>query len=128
MTKEQLKEITNNAFAHKAYISDWDGDSGITGKFAFASYNGDGLWDVWLRNEADLAKGLSARKLTNLISAIEAELGPRAGPLRRLDGEAVFTAMPTDALLIIAPFLGIRRRGKAPTTPINQNKQKRSAA
>lgn len=120
MKIDQLKEITNQAFAHKAYIADYDGDAGITGKFAFASYLGEGQWDVWLRNGADLAKGLGTRKLNNLIRAIEAELGPTAGPLRRLDGEAIYERMPTEALLIIAPSLGIRKRGKPPAKPINQ--------
>ena len=124
MTKQQLKEITNQAFAHSAYISDWDGDAGITGKFALASYLGDGHWDVWLRNEADLAKGLGTRKLNNLIDAISSLPDALAGPLRRLDGEAVYERMPTKTLLRIAHLLGIRKRRKA--TGIANNQPARS--
>lgn len=120
MKKQELKQLTNDAFAHKSYISDYEGDAAITGKFALASYSGDGFWDVWLRNEADLAKGLGTRKLNNLISAIEAQVGPTAGPLRRLDGEAIYERMPTETFLSIAPLLGIRKRGKPPANPINQ--------
>jgi hypothetical protein len=112
MTKQEIKQITDNAFAHAAYVSDWDGDMGVTGKFAYASYLGDGTWDVWLRNEADLAKGLGARKLNNIIDAISGLENALSGPLQRLDGEAVYSAMPTDTLLRSAPLLGIRRRGK----------------
>lgn len=123
MTKQQLKEITGQAFAHNAYVSDFDGDSGITGKFAFASYLGDGYWDVWLRNEADLAKGLSTRKLNNIINAISDLENASTGPLRRLDGEAIYERMPTDTLLRIASLLGIRKRGKAPKKPISEQRR-----
>lgn len=116
MTKQELKAITGQAFAHSAYISDGD-DSGVTGKYAFATYNGAGVWDVWLRNEDDLAKGLGARKLNNIIDAISSLKNTRTGPLRRLDGEAVYERVDTETLLRIAPLLGIRKRRQASGKP-----------
>ena len=118
MSKQQLKEITGQAFAHNAYVSDWDGDSGITGKFAFASYLGDGHWDVWLRNEADLAAGLSNRKVGAIIKGISSLKNAPTGPLQRLEGEAVYARMPTDTFLRAAPLLGILKRRKPSGKPL----------
>lgn len=121
MKIDQLKEITNQAFAHKAYIADYDGDAGITGKFAFASYLGDGFWDVWLRNEADLAAGLSNRKVGAIIKGISSLENAPTGPLQRLEGEAVYARMPTNTFLRAAPLLGILKRRKLSGKPFTKS-------
>ena len=121
MKISELKEITNQAFAHTAYVSDHDGDSGITGKFAFASYLGDGFWDVWLRNEADLAAGLSNRKVGAIIKGISSLENAPTGPLQRLEGEAVYARMPTNTFLRAAPLLGILKRRKPSGKPFTKS-------
>lgn len=115
-TLEQLKETTGNSFAHKSYLPESEGGPAVVGKFAICEPLHDGFWDVWLCNTEDMAAGIGTRKLNNIISAIEVSESSATGPLRRLDGEAVYARMPTDVLLRIHRLLGIRTRRKATPT------------
>lgn len=127
MNTEELKQLTKQAFAHSAYVSDWEGIAEVVGRWCRASYNGDGTWDVWVCNTKDLAAGLSSRRLNALIRAVEAEKSPTRTQLQRLTGEAVYPAMPTDTLLIIAPLLGVKKRRAAPAHGFKKETQECTA-
>ena len=123
MNQHAIKEITGQAFAHSAYVADGDGDYSVVGKFAEASYHGNGYWDVWLRNEADLARGLTNRKVGAIIKAISSLENAPTGPLQRLEGEAIYPRMPTDTFLRSAAVLGIKKRRKASGNPFKKTNQ-----
>ena len=117
MDKERIDElhrITEDAFAKTAFVSDWNGAIELVGNFCRCNYQGRGHWDVWLCNTKDLAGGLTARKMTNLITGVERLTGSTQGPVQRLTGEAIYVRMPTEALVLAGHFLGIKKRRKAP--------------
>lgn len=108
MNRLDLEQLTGKAFSSSAYRC-IDDEWQVAGKFCRAVYLGNGHWDVWLCNTADLDAGLSQRKIRSIAAGI-AENGPVAGGFRELTGEGVYQRMLTAHLLQNAPLLGIKRR------------------
>ena len=75
----------------------------IEARYARLSYEGDGLWDVWIRHkDCDEGVMLSSRKLSAILFAIDL-------PADRLSDEAVLE-MTTAQVEQYAKVLGIRAR------------------
>ena len=86
-------------------------DSGfkISGKWAEIELIGE-EWDIWLRNQKNLNKGLGARKISNILNSLEST---DKTAIQRLDGEAWFRVGDYRLIAPMARLLGIRIKRKA---------------
>lgn len=87
----------------KTVILDDGCEWGVTGKFCRITPEGH-LWDVWLCNPKDIAKGLGTGKRNNIVAALGEDL-----KWCLLDGEA-WASVPKDRILANLKALGIRAK------------------
>jgi hypothetical protein len=78
----------------------------IRGKWAVITPM-DGIWDVWLYNPKDPSKGLSARKITNMLRSMEST---DKTDLTVLDGEAWFRVSDHRVISEIRHIIGVRKK------------------
>ena len=78
----------------------------IRGKWAVVTPMED-YWDVWIMNPKDLAKGLGARKVTNMLEAIKVCV---KADFHELTGEAWFRVWDHKEVSKIRHLLGIRKK------------------
>lgn len=109
LTHAQMDKLTRGELSRKNYQIEYD-DLYLIGKYAKCDPNPDGeTWDVWLCNPKNMEKGLTRKRVRSIKARIEA-LGRVGSPFRELDGEGVWSCMPTDTLLSAASCLGLRRK------------------
>jgi len=94
-----------------------DDEYEIVGKFCRIIMFDDWQIDLWLCNPANMVKGLSKRKLNNLISALEVPVGSTFNDqatesisFNVLDGEAWINLDLPDLILNNMKLLGIRKK------------------
>lgn len=78
----------------------------IRGKWAVVTPMED-YWDVWIHNPQDLAKGLGARKVNNMLQAIKSCV---KADFHELTGEAWFRVWDHKKISEIRQILGIRKK------------------
>ena len=81
-----------------------DGHYVVQGKWATVTPMDSGIFDVWIHNPADVAKGLGTGKVNNIIKAM-----PSSVTVRQLDGEAD-CELTAGQVLAVLKVLGIRRK------------------
>ena len=94
-----------------------DDEYEIVGKFCRIIMFDDGQIDLWLCNPANMVKGLSKRKLNNLVSALEVPVESTFNdkvikpiPFNVLEGEAWINLDLPDLILNNLKLLGIRKK------------------
>lgn len=115
ITKALIESVCRSSFSHSSIRKVEEDEWGVCGRWCIAHYLPQhGAWDVWVCNTLDMYSGIGTRRLNNLLRAVENIKTPTPGPLRVLDGEAIYLRMPTEAFLQAAPLLGIKQRRKPP--------------
>lgn len=95
------KDISSSAFKII------DGELNIVGRYCRISLEGDGLFDIWICNHADIQKGLSTVRVRNIISRLNPPVG---SPFHELTGEAWGRVQGKEIILQNHPLLGIRKK------------------
>ena len=115
MTKIDLLETFPTV--SPSVIKKIDDEYEIVGKFCRIIMFDDGQIDLWLCNPANMSKGLSKRKLNNLVSALEVPVEStfRAKVTKSisfsvLEGEAWINLDLPDLILNNLKLLGIRKK------------------
>lgn len=78
----------------------------IRGKWAVVTPMED-YWDVWIHNPSNLSKGLTARKVTNMLERISDCV---KADFHELTGEAWFRVWGHKQISLIRSVLGIRKK------------------
>ena len=115
MTKNDLLEIFPTV--SPSVIKKIDDEYEIVGKFCRIIMFDDWQIDLWLCNPANMSKGLSKRKLNNLVSALEVPVESTFNdkvikpiPFNVLEGEAWINLDLPDLILNNLKLLGIRKK------------------
>ena len=115
MTKNDLLEIFPTV--SPSVIKKIDDEYEIVGKFCRIIMFDDWQIDLWLCNPANMSKGLSKRKLNNLVSALEVPVESTFNdkvikpiPFNVLEGEAWINLDLPDLVLNNLKLLGIRKK------------------
>jgi hypothetical protein len=90
-------------------IIDRDGEYVIRGKCCIAAPEDNGIWDIWICNEKNLAIGLGQKKVRNTIRTFQS---PIKVAFRELTGEAYAKVKGIESILANTGILGIRRKRK----------------
>lgn len=114
LTREQISAAFDGRISKLAIR--WTGEGWeIVGKFCYVSYSGKHnvsrlgkQWDVFICNPADISKGLSQRKVHNIVRNIEQYA--QEGGFTILNGEAYAQGVLKDVILQNLVPLGIRRK------------------
>ena len=115
ITRALIESVTQESFSHSAVVKIEDVEWGVVGRWCTAHYlPKQEAWDVWVYNTRDIYTGIGTRRLNNILRRIEGIKNPTPGPLRRLDGEALYPRMPTEVLLRAGSILGIKKRRRPP--------------
>ena len=115
MTKNDLLEIFPTV--SPSVIKKIDDEYEIVGKFCRIIMFDDWQIDLWLCNPANMSKGLSKRKLNNLVSALEVPVESTFNdkvikpiPFNVLEGEAWINLDLPYLILNNLKLLGIRKK------------------
>ena len=115
MTKNDLLETFPTV--SPSVIKKIDDEYEIVGKFCRIIMFDDWQIDLWLCNPANMSKGLSKRKLNNLVSALEVPVEStfrdkviKPIPFNVLEGEAWINLDLPDLILNNLKLLGIRKK------------------
>jgi len=115
MTKNDLLETFPTV--SPSAIKKIDDEYEIVGKFCRIIMFDEWQIDLWLCNPTNMAKGLSKRKLNNLVSALEVPVESTFNdqvtkpiPFNVLEGEAWINLDLPDLILNNLKLLGIRKR------------------
>ena len=115
MTKNDLLEIFPTV--SPSVIKKIDDEYEIVGKFCRIIMFDDWQIDLWLCNPSNMVKGLSKRKLNNLVSALEVPVESTFNdkvikpiPFNVLEGEAWINLDLPDLILNNLKLLGIRKK------------------
>ena len=115
MTKNDLLETFPTVSPSAIKII--DGEYEIVGKFCRIIMFDDWQIDLWLCNSANMDKGLSKRKLNNLVSALEVPVEStfsdkvtKSISFSVLEGEAWINLDLPDLILNNLKLLGIRKK------------------
>ena len=79
----------------------------LVGKWCRVTYDGDGVWDIWICNPSDIPAGLSQRKVTSILSRIKV---PTGTDLHELTGEAWVKIRGRQPILDNLALLGIKKK------------------
>ena len=101
--RDPLKEFPGYVQAIQNIPGDWL----VTGKFCRIGIDEDGLIDLWICNHKDITKGLSTRKLRNILSRIKSLT---TATIHELTGEAWVKLSDKSVILTSLPLLGIRKK------------------
>ena len=105
MTKSKLFTTFDGKIS-KSAIKHIDDEWQIEGKYCRVSLL-DGAWDLWLCSPDDIQKGLSTRRINNILTQLEKH--PVKATFTKLTGEAYCNATPMVLILDNLDLLGIRK-------------------
>ena len=103
MTRKELEIAFQDKLSRQCFVQR-DGEWVLQSKWCAIERVGE-YWDIWLCTPLDIAKGLSVRKINNVISGFDSRpLQPR---WELLTGEAFTRVLGTDVILRSAAVLGL---------------------
>ena len=113
MNQQELFNAFGGKISKTCLVSDQTetGSYMIQGKYCWiqtAFDRGDDIWNIWIGNPFDMAKGLGQRKVRNIARVLDETCVKTA--YRELDGEADMWVVGTEGILQNLKLLGIRKK------------------